>query len=143
MGAPVRIIGRDGKTQSEVTPFGQLVVAPLAFSTPATASILTPAQQGVAFNVIGPKQGHIIVITDILLSTNKDVGPDGSLITIYEATTADELASLGDILEVQLLKNIFAPISGLNLGVPQGRFVNIRADDDDVFVTIMFYRAKI
>ncbi len=141
MGVPTRIVGRDGKTPAEVTPFGQLVVAPLAFSMPANARLTV---DNVVVNLIEPKQGHVTVITDILLSTDKLAGGGGdvSAITIYEAATAEQVESLGTILEVEILKNVFVPISGLNLGVPQGRFVNITATLTDVSITILFYRAK-
>jgi len=139
MATPVRIVGGGNKIPAGVTTFGQLVVAPLDFSRPATARLLVA---GAVVNLIEPKQGHSIVITDIMVSTSKDLGPNGANITVYEADTAITLTSLEDIFETEIVKNTFVPITGLNLGVPQGRFVNIVTNDANVFATVMFYRVK-
>ena len=139
MGLRTNIVGRDGRTTAEVTPFGQIVVAPLDFSRPATAQL---AVAGVAVNLIEPLHGHSIVITDIMLSTSRTVGVNGADIVVFEGVTAETLIPIEVVFETDLAKSTFVPITGLNLGVPQGRFVNVTTSDVAVFITVMFYRVK-
>ena len=60
-------------------------------------------------------------------------------VVIYEATTASTATVSKTILNVEMLKNSYRDITGLNLLITAGRYVNGKCDDDDVFVTLMGY----
>ncbi|MEK0326941.1 MAG: hypothetical protein QQN63_14685, partial [Nitrosopumilus sp.] len=66
-------------SKARVTQFGQLVTAPLDYSTLVTREI---SSVNVAVNFVPPKQGHRIVITDIMLQANKQVTGE-AIVNIY------------------------------------------------------------
>jgi len=134
---------KDHKTANvvRVTEFGQLVVAPLDYSKPLT-KLLTPADTAV--NFIEPEQGQSIVITDIISSANKDVSTTTPAnILIYEADAPDVLNVGNLILNPQLTRGENLPLTGLNLIIPEGKWVNASTDDDVITLTIMFYRVPV
>lgn len=122
---------------AQVTKFGQLVVSVLDYSIPSQDAINVVNQ---AFNFIAPVAGKSIVITDILLQTDRNSGVNGTVIDVYEATGAAELTILEEILQSDLTRQATRDLTSLNLIVPEGRWVNVKADDTNVLVTIMFYR---
>jgi len=137
MATPVNVVDSDSKTTVKVTEFGQMVVAPLQYSTPIvdTLDVIN-----VAFNFIEPQQDRSIVITDIIISADRNVGVNGADVEIYEAAAADTATVDITILEVDMVKQTQLGLTGLNLLVPEGKFVNAKTNDVNVLVTIMFYR---
>lgn len=125
-----------GKT-AIVTKFGQLVTAPLQYSTPVADEIDVA---NTAFNFIGPEQDQSIVITDIILSADRLVGVNGADIVVYEAVDDITLTEDQIILDVDMIKQTTLTLNGLNLIVPEGKFVNVKSDDTNIKITIMFYR---
>jgi len=137
MAAAVNITDSDSRITAKVTKFGQLVVAPLAYSTPVvdTLNVINTA-----FNFIKPQQDHRIVITDIVISADRAVGVNGADVQIYEAETAETTTIDTTILDLDMVKQTQLGLTGLNLLVPEGKFVNAKTDDVNILVTIMFYR---
>lgn len=131
---------KDGKEGSQyrakVTELGQIVTAPLAFSKTYYNSLTTI---NTAFNYMSPKTRQNIVITDIIISGDRNIGANGSLVEIYCATSADTITVEEEILTVPLAKNASLPLTGLNLLIPSGFWVNAKCDDDIVYITIMGY----
>lgn len=141
MAAPSVI--KDHKTGqlARVTEFGQLVVAPLAYSTPIEATMVTP---GVAYNLIEPSGGQSIVITDIVASADKNVSATTPAeVLIYEAEAPDTLASVANIVTPELVRAGNFILTGLNLIIPEGLWVNATTDDATIKLTIMFYRVPV
>ena len=137
MTTPVNIKDSTTGTVAKVTRFGQLVVAPLEYSTPVADEIDVI---NTAFNFIGPQQGQSIVITDIVLSADRIVGVNGADVVVYEASGPDILTEDQIVLDVDMIKQTTLAVNGLNLLVPEGKFVNAKSDDVNVKITIMFYR---
>ncbi len=134
---------KDSKTgqATRVTRFGQLVVAPLAYSTPI-AQELTAINQ--AFNFLAPLADHSIVITDIIVSADKAVSPtDPAGIEIYQADAADALTIAEGIVSPRLSRGGVLPLTGLNLIIPEGKWINAKTDDNNILITIMFYRVPV
>lgn len=119
-----------------VTEFGQLVVGPIAYSSSATQKL---ELNDTAYNFIAPKKGKNIVITDILLYANRSVGVNDATVEIYEADAVDELIVSDTIIKTEMVKQTSRDLTGLNLITKGGKWINAKTDDDDVFVTIMFY----
>lgn len=141
MGVPSVI--KDLKTgqSARVTEYGQLVVAPLAYSTPVLLSMVTP---GIAYNFIEPAGGQSVVITDIIVSADKDVSATTPAeIAIYEADAPDTLNVVASIVTPQLVRSDNFILSGLNLLVPEGLWVNATTSDSTIKLTIMFYRVPV
>ena len=137
MSTPAHIIGDNGD-RVRVTEFGQLVVAPLAYSEPVALTLDTI---NTAFNFIQPEAGKSVVITDIIVSANKDVSnTTPANIEIYEADEANLTTVSKAIISPQLIRAANASYIGLNMLVGEGKWVNAKTDGADILVTIMFYR---
>jgi len=132
-GIPTQIFG--GTNPVTVTSRGQLITAPFAFDQ-VVAKTLTSA--GVALNFYPPKVSQCFVVTGILLTADKQVNQD-VLVDVYEGTTVSETTIDRAILHVEMLKNSGRDITNLNILIREGKWVNAKADDADVFVTIMGY----
>lgn len=141
MSAPVNIKGDRTGQVAKVTRFGQLVVAPIQYSTPVTQEMDTI---NTAFNYIAPIQGSSIVITDIFVSADNmvsNVVP--AEIEIYTAESGDTITVLNSILQPRVVRSGNVPLTGLNLLIGEGVWVNAKTNDDNVLLTIMFYRIPV
>jgi len=127
--------GSGSKVTATVTSIGQLVIAPYAYDE-VVSGILDV--DNTAVNFFGPKTGKQFVLTTILLNANKSVSTD-CIVDIYEATTDVTATITKSILSIEMLKNTSRDITGLNLLITEGRYINGKTDDDDVFVTLMGY----
>ncbi len=138
MVAPVKIIGDAGRPV-RVTKFGQLVVSPIDYSAPVFDEV---DSAGSPFNFIVPKTGQDIVITDILISTDRSTPNAGTRVEVYSALSATTLTAEQNILIDDMARQDRITATGLNLFVPGGRWVNVQADNATgrALVTIMFYR---
>ena len=134
---------KDSKTgqSARVTRFGQLVVSPLSFSSPVRRELNVI---DTAFNFLLPVDGESIVITDIIVSTDNSVSNTvPAEIEIYEATASDTTTIDTGIVGPRLVRANNLALNGLNLIVPEGQFVNAKTNDNNVLVTIMFYRVPV
>lgn len=138
MATPINIKDSDSGKVAKVTKFGQLVIAPIAYSTPVTIELDATAT---AFNFITPEQGSQIVITDIIAAANKNVSATTPAnIEIFAADSAESITPDPLIVSPQLVRSSNAGATGLNLLVEEGKWVNATTDDAEILVTIMFYR---
>jgi hypothetical protein len=140
MSAPTVIQDAKSGQRATVTKFGQLVVAPVDYSTPVAKTLDVI---NTAYNFIEPSYQQNIVITDIILTANKNVGATDATVTLYEADEIDTTTSTNDILNLEMIKQSNLVLTGLNMLVSEGKFVNAKTDDDDVFVTIMYYKVPV
>lgn len=126
--------------KARVSEFGQLAVAPLAYSEPSFKKLDTI---NTAFTFIAPEAGHQIVLTDIILTANKNVGATDATVDIYEADSEISTTIVKSILQLEMIKQSNLVLTGLNLIVPEGLWVNAKTDDNDIFVTLMYYRVPV
>lgn len=126
--------------KARVTQFGQLVTAPLDYSTLITKSI---GSVNVAVNFVSPKQGHRIVVTEIMLQANKQVTSE-AVVNIYTSDTGpDSLVIVEDIFSTEIIRQGSRDLTGLNVILEPGRWLNGKTDDDDINATIGFYYVPI
>jgi len=138
MATPSVITDSNSGVKAKVSKHGQLIVAPLQFSTPVTDSLITI---NTAFNFIVPVQRKCIVITDILASADKNVSNvDPANVEIYTATAVDTTTVTKAIVSPQVLRAGNVSLTGLNLLIEDGVWVNAKTDDNNILLTIMFYR---
>jgi len=142
MPVPSYITDPHNGLSARVTEFGQLVTSPIAYSVP---SAQTMTLTGTAYNFIEPEMSHQIVITDIILTTDKSVGANGASVQIYCADAIDSTTVLtdGGVLDIEMLKNTNRDLIGLNFLVGEGFWVNAKTDDNNVQLTIGYYRVPI
>ncbi len=137
MSTPINITDGGGQV-AKVTRFGQLVTAPIDYSDSVTVEMTVV---NTAFNLVEPKAGSSIVITDIISSAERTVSPTTPAdIEVYEASSINTIVVDDNIVRPQLTAASNLPLTGLNLLVPEGKFVNAKTDDATVLVTVMFYR---
>lgn len=137
---PVPSVIKDSKSanSARVTRFGQLVVSPLDFSTPIDRELSSP---NVAVNFLTPEQDKLIIITDLIISTDKNVSNvDPANIEIYQADSADSLIANPSIVRPQMIRASNFIMTGLNWFIPEGKWINAKTNDAGVLITIAFYR---
>lgn len=140
MPVPSHIVDPHNGLAARVTEFGQLVVAPIAYSVPV-ADTLTVINT--AYNFVEPVAGHQIVITDVILTADKTVGVNGAAVEIYTADSPTSTVVTKSVLDIEMLKNTSRDLIGLNFLVGKGRWVNAKSDDVNIQVTIGYYRVPI
>ena len=129
----------DGKGRGNtacVTSRNQLVVAPLDFSDAYDHEVDTI---NTAFSFVPPRPDMRFVVTDILLYANKGVGASDASVVIYEADSAISATVLKSIMSLEMLKQTSRDITGLNLIISEGVWLNIKTDDNTIFSTVMGY----
>lgn len=135
MGIKVQLVGGNNRTV-EVTSNGELVVAPLQYSTPKFQNMTVV---DTAYNFHEPKAGKRFVVTGIIVSTNRDVGVNGAVIIFYEASSIDTLTVDETVLQLDMTKNQILPLLGANFILTEGKFLNGKTDDNEVLATISGY----
>ena len=130
---------RSGMT-ARVTQFGQLVTSPIAYSTPVEHALTV---DDVPVNFIEPEANHQIVITDIILSTDRNVGANGAIVQLYCSDAPDSSTVNSSILNIEMLKNTSRDLIGLNFLINSGFWVNAVTDDNNVQITVGYYRVPI
>ena len=137
MAIKTSIIGTDCNTSVKVSSRGQLAVAPLDFSTSYTGSATV---NNVAVDIVPPIAGKCFVITDIFLDAGKGVSAStAATVDLYEATDPEEETIDKAILSFEMLKNTNRVITGLNLIVNAGRWVNLKTTDNTVSISVLGY----
>ena len=141
MATPVELVDPESGGRSRITEFGQLVVAPISYSSAVEHDMDVI---NTAFNFAEPVHGKSIVITDIIASANNSVSNTTPAdIVVYQADSATSLVSLSGIVRPQLVRANNFILTGLNLIVPPGVWINATTTDDDILLTIMFYRVPV
>ena len=140
MPVPSHIVDPRNGLAARVTEFGQLVVSPIAYSTPVT-NVLSVDDTPV--NFIEPVGKHQIVITDIILTSELTIGVNGASVQVYCATSPTTSTVDSGVLDIQMLKSTSRDLIGLNFLVGEGKWVNAITDDNSIQVTIGYYRVPI
>jgi len=128
--------GTGGDYKMKVSALGRAAVGPLDFSLFYTAAT---ASNNVAVNVIPPLPGKCFIITDLVLSGDRSIGQDGAITDIYETDSATDTNIVKQIYQDEIAKQTRAVLSGLNIQVTVGKWVNIKSDDVIVRANIAGY----
>ena len=119
----------------EVTPSGELVVAPLSYDETEFKEL---ALDDTAYNFYAPKAQKQFVITGFLAVGDQQITANANAnVVIYEAgdtstTTVDKI-----LVQFVIKQDQSIPAIGLRILVRPGKFINAKTDDDDVHMTIM------
>lgn len=127
---------RGTKTSAIVTQRGQLITAPLEFSATSFNSMTVNNQ---AYNFAVPQAGKQFVLTDIIVSADKNVGTNGAEIQIYEADAVDSATVASNLFQFTVTKNTTLSVTGLNVITNAGKWINAKMDDNNVNLTILGY----
>ena len=135
MAIQVQLVGSNGRVV-QVSSNGQLAVAPIAYST-GTFNNMSAVDTAYNFHV--PRAGKRFVVTGLIVSTSRNVGVNGASIVFYEASAVDSTTVDETILELDMPKSDILPISGANIILNEGVFLNGKTDDAEVLATVFGY----
>ena len=138
MANPIHILDGTGTKQKvKVTAIGQLATAPFAYDE---VKVQTLDADNVAENFFTPRVGFQVVITGVIIGGDRLVSAnDGALVEIFAADSPTSDTALGPIITLSVTKNSTIPILGLNFLVAEGVYINAKADDSNVLISIMGY----
>lgn len=120
----------------KVTPQGQLVTAPLKFSTIRQNTL---AIINTAYNFATPQPNQAGVITDIILSAGRDVGVNGALVEIYLTDSSTSTTTLIPITTFQMPAGTSIQLTGLNWEYTQGYWLSMKTDDNTIYASMAGY----
>jgi len=128
----------DGKGSSNlavVSPQGELITRPAQYST-AKKQQITDSN---AVNFFKPLAGKKLIVTGMIVNTDRNVGVNGSLIEVYEASAVDSTTIVTDIIAIDQAKNVTSPLVPLLIETAEGSFINGKADDFNVNISVLGY----
>jgi hypothetical protein len=128
--------GAGNGTVAQVTSRGELVVGDIEYSQSynATADVVNTG-----YDLVPPISTQRFVITGILVYANKNVGASDATVVVYEGSTPDTTTVDKTIMTMEMPKNTSRDITGLRIIVTAGKWVLVKTDDDDIFITIIGY----
>ena len=91
-----------------------------------------------AYEMFAPIYGKQFVMTGIIVTAKKNVAQD-EIVEVYEADSGDSTTVTKAILTLEMLASSSRDITGLNLLISAGSFLNVKADDNDTAVSIVGY----
>ena len=136
MAVDVSIEGNGGN-RVKVSEYGELVMAPVSYSTPSVGSLVAN-DTGVMF--IPPQVSKRIVITGAIVAAGKNVSATtAAAVEVYESSTGSGETVAQSILQTEILKSSTQSFLPLNVITSEGRWVMAKTSDADVNVSIYYY----
>lgn len=120
---------------------GELIVGPNEYDDPVFKEL---AEINTAYNFFPPVPGMQFVIrglnakADQQVSTNTD-----AIVVIYEAEAADSTTEDKILFQEAMVRGDRSSLDSLNIIVNDGKFLNAKTTDDDIFMTIWGFYVKI
>jgi len=141
MGHKVNIADGTGSTfRARVTPYGQVVTAPIHYDDTAFNNMGTA---DTAYNFFTPKAGHRFIVTGIISFADKNVSDATDTdISLYESSTAASTTESKILVEWGQAQLTTVYIGPLNIIVTEGVYINGKTGDDDVHMTVTGYYLK-
>jgi len=141
MTLPVKIEGHDHPkttiTAARVTKAGQLVVSSIAYDE---TEFIELAEDDTAYNFYKPLAGKQFVITGIRAKADRQVSNTvDATVIFYEASSAATTTVDKVLHEEALIRGEAVTLLPTNILVNEGKFINGKTSDDNIFVTIMGY----
>ena len=135
MALKVNLVDPTTGSVAKILGAGELTTTARHFSTPVSIKLDTI---NIAYNFASAVAGQKFIITDIIMTADKNVTTD-ALVEIYEGASAAATSADKTIFKIEILKNTTLSMNGLNWEVASGKFLNAKTDDDDIFMTIAYH----
>lgn len=133
----VNLIDGSGTSRpARVNSLGQVVVGPLASSTPFFNELDT---DDVPVGFIQARAGEQFIVTSIIVNSSRDTSVNGALVEIYESDEFGSANVTKSLLKVDVPRLTAIPFNPSNFEVSPGAFVNAVSDSTSVFITISGY----
>lgn len=129
----ITIKGTETGKIAKVTTRGELVTAPLDYSTPVFHSLTVDNTADTWFK---PRAGERLVITGLIIQTDRNVATTGVTVDIYEATAEDSETIDTQLVQFDMGRQDTILLTNLNIIITEGKFINAKASDSNVLITI-------
>ena len=124
-------------TDVRITTAGQIVTGNLAFDLTKFVKLDVATT---VYNFYKPKAGLQFIISGIIATGNKSIAANAeALVEIYEGSSITDATVDKELITFGLTQSTVLPMFPLNILVSEGKFVNARTSDDDVFLTVVGY----
>lgn len=121
--------------KAKVNSNGELAVSPADYDEITSKEVGTA---NVATNFFSPQSGKQFLITGMRGRADRDVSPTAdATVVIYEAGADDTTSVDKVILTENLVRGESFSILPINVLVAEGKFINAKTTDDDIFITII------
>lgn len=120
-------------TNTGVSENGELITRAFDYSIPTFANCNV---DDTAFNLKVPEAGKQFVATGAVISGNRDIGVNGSILIVYTASSTSSLTVVETIIEVEVPKSTIFPFLVPNVITAEGAFINAKCDDNSVRVSL-------
>jgi hypothetical protein len=117
------------KRNAHVSANGELLIREYAYSEPYSV-LLAGATSTLAKNLVEAKASDQFVVTGVIFAADRNIGPNGANITLYESTAADSTVQAKVLFEVDILKqtNFAPPLPDTGILARQGFYLNVDRD---------------
>lgn len=132
----ITIKGTESGNNAKVTSRGELVTGPLEFSTAVFKSLTV---DDAPVNFFKPRAGERLVITALIIQTDRNVVTTGVTVDIYEASADDSGTIDTQLIQFDMGRQDTIIITGINSIITEGKFINAKASDSNVLITISGY----
>lgn len=141
MSLPVTLTGRcttsSAQNKASITSRGALVVAPYGYDEVQFNELGT---DDAGVNFFPPQVNKRFVITGIIAAGNLAIVANNlATVIVYEASSASTNTVDKALVQFGITRLQTLSLLPLNILVKEGKFLNAKTDDDDVFLTIMGY----
>tara|TARA_S200002703_G_scaffold60869_1_gene52742 strand:- start:225 stop:662 length:438 start_codon:yes stop_codon:yes gene_type:complete len=130
--------GHGTERRAVVTKFGEIASGQLHYSSSSSVNVDVV---NTAYNMVPPRhQQEHIIITGIVLTANKNVGTSDARVILYcngEGPTSRTQEIV--LVETEIAKNDTFTLNPVAIEILPGKWVNVETDDDDIFVTLLYY----
>lgn len=133
--------GRGTGSLAKVNAFGELATGAPEYdsSTSVTLGVVNTA-----YNVVDLRSDSYTVLTGLILTANKNVGANDATIQIYTSDEGPDSRTQRDLVfKTELTSKGSLVLLPMRVLVRPALWINAETDDDDVFVTAMYYRINI
>ncbi len=124
---------------AKISEQGELIIRPAEYSTFKKQQI-TDAN---AVNFFKPLSGKKLIVSGIIVNADRNVGVNGTLIDVYETSTVSETTIDTSIISIDLAKNQTISLTPLLIETEEGKFINGKADDFNVNISVLGYFVNI
>jgi len=140
MAGQVEVIGENG-LKLRMTNHGEAIIGAHEHGKPHFSAMIA---SNTAYNFLVPIKGKAIIITDVIVQAGKTVSPTtAGTIDIYEAASDTDATIAKSIFEFDMIRYDQIVMTGLNVELSEGIYVNAKTTDPTVLCTIIGYHIPI
>jgi hypothetical protein len=132
--------GKGGSYEATVSKYGELITSRFDYSVPVCIDLTVDDQ---VYNFIEPKADNRIVLTDIMMYADRNVGVNDAAVSIWGSTIGPSSATAAEVyLNAEIPQKTARDLIGLNIITKPGVWVNASTNDNTVFMTLNYYYIK-